>query len=467
MKSTLKLRLKTVAVLMLGIFISAGNANGLQSEKNQNVPGSTFLTTLTGSALIGADGEEAGLLSGVETSAANPVQQEQGVVSGKVIDAMTGEPLIGANVVLMNTAIGAAANMDGEYTITRMPAGEQTLVIRYLGYVTATVQVTVIPGETVVLDISLQPDHVSGEEVVIYTQALGQANAIRQQLSSNTIVNVVSDTRLRELPDANAAESIGRLPGVAVLRDAGEGSRVAIRGMGPRYSSITIDGNRIPGTDGDRSVNLSMISPEMLAGIEVYKAIRPDMDADAIGGSVNFRMGGAPNETRYRVNLTGGYNNQLSEVSTYSVTASGSNRFLNNRLGVMASFTAEQVERSAHILGSSYAIQRDALPGEPHAPIEITSLNLTESRSIRERLGGGLSLDWRLDNGRIFFNNTFSSLDREDFRNDRNYNLSNSRQDWRPRRTERETSTLNSTLSGEHKFSGLQIDWRLNRSVYH
>lgn len=414
-----------------------------------NATGSASKTTSTGGSSVFHDA----------------LQQERGEVEGTIVDANNGEALIGASIQLRGTAIGAVTNNDGEYLITRLPAGEQTLVVRYLGYITQEIEVNVIGGERITLHIRLRPDTVVGEEIVISTQALGQANAIRQQVNSNTIVNVVSETRLRELPDANAAESIGRLPGVSVLRDAGEGSRVAIRGMGPRFSSITIDGNRVPGTDGDRSVNLSMISPEMLAGIEVYKSIRPDMDADAIGGSVNFRMGGAPEDTRFRLNLGSGYNNQLSNVSTYNVTASGSSRFFDNRLGVMGSLTAERVERSAHILGSSYNIQRDAREGEAFAPIEVTSLNLSDVLSIRERLGGGLSLDWRLNRGRLFFNNTYSSLDREDFRNVRNYSLSNSRQEWRPRRTERETSTINSTLSGEHDFNWLKIDWRLNRSA--
>jgi len=392
-------------------------------------------------------------------------QQRHGEVTGRVVDAATGDPLPGVTVILANTAIGAAANADGRYTINRIPAGEQTLVIRYLGYVTTNIVVNVIPGQTIELDISLPPDVILGEEVVVYAQALGQASAIRDQLNSNTIVNVVSEARLRELPDANAAESIGRLPGVSILRDAGEGQKVAIRGMGPRYSSITIDGNKVPGTDGDRSVDLSMISPEMLAGIEVYKSIRPDMDADAIGGAVNFRMGGAPSETKYRLSLEGGYNNQLAGVGNYAASLSGSQRFFQERLGVMVSATGEQVDRSAHILGSGYRILRDAREGEPHAPIEVTSLNLTDRKSTRKRLGGGISLDWKLPNGQIFLNNTYNQQDREDFSHVRRYSIDNNRQEWRPRHAERNIYTLNSTLSGLHKMPWLEVEWRLNRSV--
>ncbi len=455
---------QTIAVLFTGLFFFVLLPQNVQSE---NTPGNSLNHSIAFSLkddLASGDFTVNGTNS-ADATETSVLQPGQGAVTGLVTDASTGEPLPGVTVILANTAIGAAADVNGRYTITRLPAGEQTLVVRYLGYVTLTLEVIVIPGETVELDVSLQPDVVLGEEVVIYAQALGQAQAIREQLGSNTIVNVVSEARLRELPDANAAESIGRLPGVSVLRDAGEGQKVAIRGMGPRFSSITIDGNKVPGTDGDRSVDLSMISPEMLAGIEVFKSIRPDMDADAIGGAVNFRMRGAPSETRYRFNLDGGYNNQLKGIGNYSGAFMGSQRFFNNRLGVMVSATAQQVDRSAHILGSSYEVLRDAMEDEPHAPIQVTGLQLTDRQSTRNRLGGGISLDWRLSNGSLFFNNTYNQQSRQDLTQYRAYSISNNRQEWRPRNTQREINTLTSTLSGQHDFSWVEVEWRMNRSV--
>ncbi|TVQ74919.1 MAG: TonB-dependent receptor [Balneolaceae bacterium] len=393
------------------------------------------------------------------------VQEQYGTLSGRVIDSLTGKPLYGANIILHNTAIGTSSNDEGEFTIVWLPAGDQSIAVRYMGYISRILPLSVIPGETMEKNIFLEPDQLEGDGVTIYTQAFGQARAIRQQLNANTIVNVVSETRFRELPDANAAESIGRLPGVSVIRAAGEGQKVAIRGMGPQYSSITIDGNRVPGTDGDRSFNLSMITPDMLAGIEVYKSIRPDMDADAIGGSVNIRMGEAAGETRFRVNLESGYNNQITGVGNYKGSILGSSRFLKERLGVMAFASAQDVDRSAHIFSSSYTILRDKRPDEPHAPVVVNSLSITDVQSTRQRYGGGLSLDWRLPGGRLFVNNVYSQQNREEIRYQRRYHLESNLQEWLPGRVRRNIFTLNSTLAGEHSFSGLEVEWRLNRSV--
>ena len=396
-------------------------------------------------------------------SGTNVIYAQTGAVRGVVVDASSGETLVGANVILENTSIGTATDPDGEFTLRRVPEGEQTLTVSSLGYSSRNITVNIIAGETVERIIELEPDVVEGDDVVIYSQALGQGQAIRTQLASNKIVNVVSETRLRELPDANAAESIGRLPGVSLLRDAGEGQKVAIRGMGPEYSSITIDGNRIPGTDHDRSVDLSMITPEMLSGIEVYKTITPDMDADAVGGTVNFIMGGVPSEARYRLRMEGGYSNHISGVGTYKGSFTASNRFLDERLGVLASLNASQIDRSSHIHSASYEILRDKREGEPHAPVQVNGLTLTDREEIRYRYGGGISLDWELPNGHIFLNNVYSQQDRDRVSNQRNYSLSSNT--WTITETHREIYTLNNSLSGRHDIDFAEIEWRISRSA--
>src|SRR5690606_31265161 len=99
--------------------------------------------------------------------------------------------------------------------------------------------------------------------VVINDLANSQRAAINQQIQANTIVSIVSKDFLDKLPDQNAAEVVGRLPGVSVQRENGEGQRVVIRGLAPQYNAITVNGERIPSTDlENRSTDMSMFSPE-------------------------------------------------------------------------------------------------------------------------------------------------------------------------------------------------------------
>ena len=122
-------------------------------------------------------------------------------------------------------------------------------------------------GENLKQDFKLVAVSIEGETVVVTAQASGQNAAINQQLASNTVTNVVSAARIQELPDANAAESVGRLPGVSVLRSGGEGTQIVIRGLQPKYNNVTVDGVRMASSNpNDRSVDLSMISPFPLRG---------------------------------------------------------------------------------------------------------------------------------------------------------------------------------------------------------
>src|SRR5690606_2110580 len=123
---------------------------------------------------------------------------------------------------------------------------------------------------------------------------------------------------IQELPDANAAEAVGRLPGVSVQRSGGEANKIVLRGLSDRFTSITVNGVRLAATDADaRGVDLSTIAQGSLAGIELYKALTPDKDADAIAGSVNFVTKTAPRERLLRVDARGAYNDLDASFGQY------------------------------------------------------------------------------------------------------------------------------------------------------
>jgi hypothetical protein len=144
----------------------------------------------------------------------SPSMLAQTTIRGVVVDSVTREPLIGANVYVPGTSLGSATNREGEFRIIGVPAGSVRLRFSYVGYTGKQMTVTAVEGGTVEVTVGLAADVVEGEEVVITAQARGQVAAINQQLTSNSIVNVISEEKIKELPDANAAEAIGRLPGV-------------------------------------------------------------------------------------------------------------------------------------------------------------------------------------------------------------------------------------------------------------
>ena len=392
------------------------------------------------------------------------VEQEYGTIMGRITDEQTGEPLPGATVTIRGTSIGSVTNLNGNYTLVQVPTGTQSVVISFLGYRDKVQEVEIKPNSTLSLNAALQPDVTTMQEVIVTGQALGQQAAINQQLSSNTIVNVVSKERIEELPDQNAAESVGRLPGIAIERNAGEGQKVIVRGLSPRFNAITINGERIPSTDPqDRSVDLSMISPEQLAGIEVFKALTPDKDGDAIGGTVNFVVKRASENWQGNVRVQTGYNSIANEWGQYRGNASLSNRFLDNKLGVLVTGNYQRANRSSDVLSADWQtlVERPDL-------IRLESSTLSDIIEVRRRYGGSLAVDYDLGvNSSLLWSTLWGETDRDELRRRRTFDVRENFQDYGLRERSLNTRLLSSSFSGDHAFSNqsLEFDWRTSYST--
>ena len=165
----------------------------------------------------------------------------QGVLKGVVSDSLNNNELIGANVFLVGTSLGAATNIEGKFTISSIDEGKYIVKVSYIGYKSKETEVTIKSSEPTILNVQLTLDVLVGEEVVVTGQMMGQVSAINQQRTSNTIINVVSEEKIKELPDANATESIGRLPGVSRLRCGGEANKIVLRGLADNVTVVTID----------------------------------------------------------------------------------------------------------------------------------------------------------------------------------------------------------------------------------
>lgn len=327
---------------------------------------------------------------------------QTGELRGVVIDDQANETLFGATVMIQGTNTGRATDMEGGFSFRNLSVGDYTLVISYLGYRTREVDVNVRSNEETFIRIGLEYAGYDGEEVVITAQAQGQVAAINEQLRSNTITNVVSRARIRDLPDVNAAESIGRLPGVSIQRSAGEASRVAIRGLSPKYNAVTVNGVKLPSSGGDRSVDLSLIPSNMLDGIEVTKALTADKDADAIGGTIDLRLRQAPQGLRVDAQIQGGYNHVQEYYGNNSVSGTVSNRFLNDRIGAIVSFNNDNYDRSSDTFSGNY--RRGSERPDGSVDIISTSLDVNENLQRRNRLGGSMVLDFTIPNGKIVAN---------------------------------------------------------------
>lgn len=208
-------------------------------------------------------------------------------IKGRVTDEF-GLPLPGATVkVLEKEFVGGITDGNGNYAIN-VEAGDYTLEVSYLGYVKMTKPVSV--SGDVKVDFDMEPGATEGQEVIVLGDRLkGQAKAINQQRTNDNITNVIAADQIGRFPDANMGDALKRVPGITMQGDQGEARNIIIRGLSPQLNSVTLNGNRLPSAEGDnRNIQMDLIPADMIQTVQVNKAITPEMDADAIGGSVNL-----------------------------------------------------------------------------------------------------------------------------------------------------------------------------------
>jgi TonB-dependent receptor len=389
----------------------------------------------------------------------------QGLLKGVVTDSLTNNELIGANVFIVGTSLGSATNIDGKYTINAISPGKYIVKVSYIGYKAKETEVEIKNSVSTELNIQLVLDVLVGEEVVVTGQMMGQISAINQQLSSNTIINVVSEEKIQELPDQNAAETIGRLPGVSVTRSGGEANKVILRGLSDKYVSVTIDGVRIPSTDAlARGIDLSTISQNSLAGIELYKALTADKDADAIAGSINLVTKKAPTKRQLKSILKGGYNGLMQSAKQYDFSLKYGERFFDDLFGVQLDGSIESKIRSTEISDIDY----DGTLNDD-TDYFINNFNLRFTDEKRKRNGLNLILDYELpDEGNIMLNSNYNSTSRDYITFERDYPngggetqyLGGVTYSYRDR--EQELETFSSSLTGNNNLLGIHLNWGLS-----
>jgi len=222
--------------------------------------------------------------------AAVPVYaQAPSVLEGRVTGE-GGRALGGALVQLGGTpAANALTNADGYFRLESLRSGAVQVQVSVIGFRDEMVTVDLRAGQSTRIDVVLEVSPFALEGIIVEGQ-IGQAEALNRQRTAASIRNVVSSEQIERFPDATVPDALRRIPGVSARPDRGETGFIFIRGLNPNFTTVTVDGARIPSTAQEgRGVELSSIPSEMLESVEVIKAITPDMDAEAVAGSINLQ----------------------------------------------------------------------------------------------------------------------------------------------------------------------------------
>jgi len=127
------------------------------------------------------------------------------------------------------------------------------------------------------------------EEIVVTGIRSSLTRSMDIKRESMGVVDAISAEDIGKFPDANLAESLQRITGVSIDRQRGEGARVTVRGFGPEYNLVTINGRQMPTHNGvTRSFDFADLASEGVAGVEVYKTGRADVPSGGIGSTINI-----------------------------------------------------------------------------------------------------------------------------------------------------------------------------------
>ena len=397
-----------------------------------------------------------------------------GILRGRIVSD-DGTSLPGSVVTIEQLNLTTTTDVDGFFTISNVPAGKHTVKVSYIGFDPYSAVVKITNKQTTEHNVTLN-SNVNLETVTVKGVFQGQHRAINTQKSYMGVSNIVSSDQISKFPDSNIGDALKRLPGINVQYDQGEARFGQVRGTSADLSSVTINGNRIPSAEGDtRNVQLDLIPAEMIQMVEVKKVVTPDMDADAIGGSINLVTKNSPYKRFITATAGSGYN-AISDKMQLNLGLSYGQRFFNNRLGVM--LAASYQNSPAGSDNVEFVWDKDVNTGKTL----ITDYQIRQYYVTRERQSYSAALDFDINkNNKILFKGIFNNrndwenryrLTLKDLNLDDNECVENNKAtvriqtkggtpDNRNARLERQR-TMDFTLGGEHVWGRLETNWSLN-----
>ncbi len=396
-------------------------------------------------------------------------------IVGKVSEASRGVSLEGAIVTVDGRQV--STDREGIFRVSGLAPGRYPLQVDYLGYVRHQSEVVVGDTRGARVEVALRSTVAATDLNVVEVRASrdAQAMALNQQRASTNYVNVVSADLLGQFPDSNIAESTQRIPGMSIERDQGEGRYVTMRGAPKEFTTVTIDGVQLANPDArSRGVELDTIPSDVIAALEVTKAITPDMDGDAIAGNINIRTQSAldRDDLTLRASLAGG-KYQLGDGDNQRYNATVGHRFgPEGNFGVLVSGSISKQERFTDNVEATYEeIDGDILP---------TVVQIKDYEGTRTRTGLTGRFDWRIDpDNLVYFVASDANFEDREFRDtlaielERHEPGSDQRsgvagratfdKELRERTYDKSIRTFN--LGGEHYVGDAwKIDWQASQS---
>ncbi|MEL7546248.1 MAG: TonB-dependent receptor [Pseudomonadota bacterium] len=351
---------------------------------------------------------------------ATATAQEIGRIEGVVTDAERSTFLRGVTIEIPSLNITTTTDREGNFVLRRVPAGTYDVTFFYVGREPVTQQVTIQGGATETVSVSLSrvfDASVQDTIVVVGTPiADSEAAALSRQRAADNVSNIIASDSIGRFPDRNAADALGRVPGISIERDQGQARFVNVRGAPAGFSTIAFNGVSVPSA-GNGSTRFDTIPNDVIGSIEVIKAITPDLPADSIGGFINIETAGAFDNDGFSLDaeLALGVK-QLGGGELFNSQLTVSDIFLDGKLGVLASGSFFHDNKVTDNTENRFIGEGDRLFSR-QADYRLYRLE-------RQNTSGNLRFDFRPnDNHSFFWNTVYSSFSDFELRDQHIYDL--------------------------------------------
>ncbi len=208
-----------------------------------------------------------------------------------------------------------------------------------------------------------QPDPKVGAVVVVAGTRMSVASAIDRKLKAGTVTDSIVAEDIGQFPDKNVGEALSRVTGVQLTREFGEGSTVAIRGVEPDLNRIEINGSSVLSTNGTagRGAELRELASELIASIDVYKGTTADLTEGGVGGTVSIKTRKPLDFKKFTfVSTLSAEKSSIRDGAQPRTSVFVADRFLDNRLGLMANLVSDDVHtRNDYLRNTSWTFLRD------------------------------------------------------------------------------------------------------------
>lgn len=436
------------------------------------------------------------------------------IIKGKVVDAKTNEPLIGATITFTknNKPNNAFTGLDGSFIIKSSSIGLSDMIVYFIGYEQFKID-EIKNGNIGIIKLRLKADDLS--TITVNSQKSKESDEYARVTEKNaaTVQNTVSAKAIEISPDITLGNVMQRVSGVSVTRtSSGDGQYAIIRGMSQRYNYTSIGGVILPSPDDkSRSVPMDIFPADMIERVEVIKALSPSMEGSAIAGVTNLVMKNAPSKLVISGNIGTGVNSIFFNRSFSGFSKSGINfsapsemhpagyiatpndfsvkelnfknvslpvntnaavsigdRLFHKKLGVLvAGSFSRQYRGSNTLFFDQIAISTDPTPNSVH----LLSYQNRQYDLLQTRSGLNVKFDYSFSaNHTINFYNVFVQLDENQHRSYNKVGINPTNApgeiDYFDRVVFSRKNLYNSTLKGTDKLAkNLAIDWTLSYSI--